>query len=150
MEVKDLATAVAPAARLPRNSPSCGTLAMAPPMGKPSIINILLSPSVISGMYLCIIILVIARSVMFSRMTAMFGSVLLTLKIDEPPIPSNGFTTVSTCSSMNSLNKRLLLVTKKGVQHSGNSVANTFSLQSLKLLGLFTTFTPSLSADSKT
>ena len=93
--VSDLATAEAPAAKFPLSSPSAGTLATAASIGLPLINKILLSPSVISGMYVCIITFVVKDSVIVSRITFKLGSEYLNLNIEEPPIPSKGLITVS-------------------------------------------------------
>ena len=50
----DLATAEAPAARLPLSSPSAGILAIAADIGCPLTKSTRLSPSEISGIYSCI------------------------------------------------------------------------------------------------
>ncbi|CSD15838.1 Uncharacterised protein [Vibrio cholerae] len=81
--------------------------------------------------------------------TERFGSPSLTRKIEAPPIPSRGFRITSPCCSRKALIFSALRVTIVIGVSSGNQAVNSFSLQSRRLCGLFTTNTPSSSARSK-
>ncbi|MNC69652.1 hypothetical protein D3C75_1203710 [compost metagenome] len=83
-----------------------------------------------------------------SRITDRFGSPWRWWKIEAPPMPSRGLRMMSRCSAANSRRMSTRRLTRVGGVQCGNCVANSFSLQSRRLCGRFTTSNPSRSACS--
>ena len=81
-------------------------------------------------------------SVSVSMMTGRFLSPFSVTKMDLPPMPSSGFTTILPCSAANAVMSAALRVISVGAQHCGNHAVNTFSFMSRRPCGRFATNAP--------
>jgi len=86
------------------------------------------------------------QGIYFAMITLALGSPLVIRKIDEPPMPSSGFSTMSSCSARKSRNTPLRRATSVGGQTSANHAVKSFSLASRRLRGSFTTSVPRMAS----
>ena len=139
----------APITRLPRLSSAGGMRASAYGIASPSTSKMRLSPSLISGMKSCAMANRASSSVRVSNMTFALLSPSATTKIDFPPMPSSGFTTIFRCSFRNAFISDIERVISVSGAQSGNQAVYAFSFISRRLCGRLTISAPAISARSR-